>query len=252
MASPRLTLVRPDAADSIPTTHSPAPHATSVTISGISRIVGASPATQGGEHTVATTLQCSYKEAWERPEEPWTGKVKVPSHDVGMVQVTPVTRRDGNPTLQHLTDKKEVQVYEAKPTKEYTNLVGVRVIRAEPYGLAKVEKTVLEWPLLPSTQGETRVIKAEPLPVQPVGTRAHPAKAMPEREAFRVSKPIVVKFTEVFSVTGERALVPAGSPALGSASPTNASPTLYSPSPTRASPTLSSPSPTRASPAKAY
>lgn len=113
---------------------------------------------QGGEHTVATTLQCSYKEAWERPEvdpsplqtpfvstrpkrmcgvpndrglrnrlaafltrkartnhpptagggargvrhlpenptlhcaqEPWTGKVKVPSHDVGMVQVTPVT-----------------------------------------------------------------------------------------------------------------------------------------------------------------
>eukprot|EP00668_Euglena_longa_P040660 GGOE01053540.1.p1 GENE.GGOE01053540.1~~GGOE01053540.1.p1 ORF type:complete len:236 (+),score=68.98 GGOE01053540.1:51-710(+) len=218
MASPHYTLSKPAAPVSSVSTHSPTPHSTSVTISGISRVVGSAEAPKVEERKVTLTKQCSYKEAWERPEEPWTGKMKISNADATIVQVSPVRLEKGNPTLQSLTHKREVQVYEAKPTKHYDNLAGVRVMRAEPFGVAKLERKVVEWPLLPTTQGETRVIKAEPLPVQPVGTRAHPAKEMPHRESFRVSKPMVVKTTEVFSITGARA----SSPVAGSPSPIKA------------------------------
>lgn len=132
-------------------------------------------------------------------EEPWRGKTKVAS-DTTISQVSPVLVKAAGSTLQ-AAPSTERRVFEAAPTKQYDNLSGVIRLRLDqPQERGPVvEKRTVEFKLLPQVKGETRYIKADPLEIHPVGTRGNPAKAMPTRNGFQVSKSTVVNTASVYS-----------------------------------------------------
>jgi hypothetical protein len=130
----------------------------------------------------------TYKEAWDhRIKEPtWTGAVREPLR----TDASPKFSSASPTALSAGSPKRECILLEAQPTKAYDNLAGVRVMRAIPPGTVMVDRKTIEFPLLPSIH-ETRTVKADPLDIHPIGTRQHPAKVMPERNGFQVSRAVV-------------------------------------------------------------